>query len=233
MAVRIIGGLFRGLNLSQPRARDVRPTSAMVREAIFSILGRDVLVGAKVLDMYAGSGAMGLEALSRGASDVLLTDCSRPVLNVVRDNVARLPQNYREMAGDARCRYPKDFPKLKARGPFTLFFLDPPYKNDIADVLAFLSYAARDKLALPGASLVWEQAPESLGKWDDSAAAPWEVWLRRKWGDRAAALLRLPDASGQDDFEGDAGGHSDAGSGSGSEDGSRDGSEDDSGKCSE
>jgi 16S rRNA G966 N2-methylase RsmD len=106
------------------------------------------------------------------------------------------------MAGDARCGCPKDFPKLKARGPLALFFLDPPYKNDIADVLAFLSYAARDKLAPPVATLVREQAPESLGKWDDSAA-PWEVGLGRRRGERAAALLRLPDASGEDS-EGDA-----------------------------
>jgi 16S rRNA (guanine966-N2)-methyltransferase len=153
--------------------------------------------------MYGGSGAMGLEALSREAGEALPTDCSRPVLNVVRDNVARLPQDFREMAGDARCGYPEDFPKLKARGPLALFFLDPPYKNDIADVPAFLSHAARDKLGPPWAGLVWERAPESLGKWDDSAAASWEVGLGRRRGDRAAAPPRLPDASGEDS-EGDA-----------------------------
>jgi 16S rRNA (guanine966-N2)-methyltransferase len=121
--MRIVAGQWRGRRIAAPRGRDVRPTSDRVREALFSILGP--LDGARVLDLFAGTGALGLEALSRGAASATLVERAPATLRVLRDNVADLAANAEVVAADARTHL------RAARGQgaqYDLVFLDPPYR---------------------------------------------------------------------------------------------------------
>jgi len=86
--VRVVGGEFAGRRLAAPRGSSIRPTPDRVREAVFSILGP--LAGLRVLDLYAGSGALGIEALSRGAREVTFVDSAAAAVRAVRDNLARV-----------------------------------------------------------------------------------------------------------------------------------------------
>ena len=129
---RIIAGSARGRRLAVPQA-GVRPTSDRVREALFSSIESQVgaLGGIRLLDLYAGSGAIGLEALSRGASHVLLVEKDRRALEVVKANIAavRLP-NALALGSDVTS-LTSAAPPPGAVAPYDVVFLDPPY--DVAD----------------------------------------------------------------------------------------------------
>lgn len=130
--VRIVGGTAGGRRLVTPPGRETRPTADRVREALFSALGD--LTGLRVLDGYAGSGAVGLEALSRGAAHALLVERDRAALTALRANVAALGLPAQVHAGDVR--------RLVARPPdrpYDLVFLDPPYGEPVDAVLTALA----------------------------------------------------------------------------------------------
>ncbi|MGQ9366973.1 16S rRNA (guanine(966)-N(2))-methyltransferase RsmD [Azospirillum sp. ST 5-10] len=160
--MRIVGGSHRGRRLTAPAGRDVRPTSDRTREAIFNILahsgwgpgGGSPVDGAAVLDVFAGTGALGLEALSRGAAAATFLDAGRAALDALRANVAALGEEGRctVLRGDAT-RPPR------AGTPATLAFLDPPYGRDLAPA-ALTALAAAGWLA-PGAVLVVEEAADA------------------------------------------------------------------------
>jgi 16S rRNA (guanine966-N2)-methyltransferase len=137
---RVVAGLARGRRLAVPPGRVTRPTSDRAREALFSSLvwlrGPRGLSGARVLDLYAGSGAVGLEALSRGAAATMLVERDRRALDVARANVAAvgLPGAQvlsDDVAGLARTRNPGE--------PFDVVFLDPPYELAGGAVAAVLT----------------------------------------------------------------------------------------------
>lgn len=132
--MRIIAGEFRGRSLKAPPDRKARPTSDRVREAWFSILGGE-LRGAAVLDLFAGSGALGLEALSRGASRVDFVEVSKSSLTALRANVAALDveSRVRIHRGDALAFVER----LDARA-YDLVLADPPYRTDAAAQLVTL-----------------------------------------------------------------------------------------------
>jgi 16S rRNA (guanine966-N2)-methyltransferase len=140
--VRIVGGSLGGRVLRAPSGAATRPTSEKVREAVFQILG-DV-TDSRVLDLFAGSGALGIEALSRGAAHATFVDSGKPALAATRGNLAELGLADRATvhAGDAIA-----FAK-RAAGPWNLVFIDPPYASDLA---------TRVVLALPTTALA-EQA---------------------------------------------------------------------------
>jgi 16S rRNA (guanine966-N2)-methyltransferase len=122
--MRIISGTLGGRRLTAPRGRDVRPTSERVREALFNRLGP--LPGGAVLDLFAGSGALGFEALSRGAASCLFADDSPAAIASVRANIAALA-----LAGRARVRR-GDFQRVlrdeaRVGNRYDLVLLDPPY----------------------------------------------------------------------------------------------------------
>jgi 16S rRNA (guanine966-N2)-methyltransferase len=126
--MRIIAGEFRGRSLKPPSDRRVRPTADRVREAWFSILGPD-LPGARVLDLFAGSGALGLEALSRGAEQVDFVEISRSSLEALRANIATLDAEERVRIHRA------DALRFVSRlGPrhYDVALADPPYSTDQA-----------------------------------------------------------------------------------------------------
>jgi 16S rRNA (guanine966-N2)-methyltransferase len=127
--MRIIAGRFRGRRLLSPAGAAIRPTGDRAREALFDILehGAPRLRGAAFLDLFCGSGAVGLEACSRGAAEVLLIESDADALRLAKANLARIgtPPNVRLMAGDAA--------RLGAApGRFDLVFLDPPYGSGLA-----------------------------------------------------------------------------------------------------
>jgi 16S rRNA (guanine966-N2)-methyltransferase len=133
--LRVIGGQARGRRLVAPRGRDVRPTSDRVREALFSILA-ERLPGAVVLDLYAGSGALAIEALSRGAARAVLVERDRRAARTAATNLERagVTARARLVQADA-ARYVAE----PSDGPFDLVFCDPPYTLPLAGIHAQLT----------------------------------------------------------------------------------------------
>jgi 16S rRNA (guanine966-N2)-methyltransferase len=120
--MRVVAGEYRGRRLQAPRGTSVRPTSDRVREALFSILGD--IEGLRVLDLFAGSGALAIEALSRGAASATLVENDRAALDAIRANLAPLEgANAEIVRADALAWLGG------RRGPFDLVFADPPYSS--------------------------------------------------------------------------------------------------------
>jgi 16S rRNA (guanine966-N2)-methyltransferase len=132
--VRVIAGSAGGRPLQAPPGRDVRPTSDRVREAMFSSLAEHV-AGARVLDLFAGSGALGVEALSRGAAHAVFVERDRRAVAVIRRNLAALGLQ------DRATVRPEDagrFCRTGRGGPYDLVFADPPYAEPTAAIHALL-----------------------------------------------------------------------------------------------
>jgi 16S rRNA (guanine966-N2)-methyltransferase len=130
--MRIVGGALRGRPLSAPRSQAVRPTSDRLRESVFDILAHrfgDPVTGAAVIDLFAGTGALGLEALSRGAARALFVDDGTEARALLRANIESLG-----LGGVTRV-FRRDATRLGDAPPgerFSLAFLDPPYGRDLA-----------------------------------------------------------------------------------------------------
>ena len=126
---RIIAGRFRGRRLGVPKGHDVRPTTDRMRERLFSMLGHHRypdMEGARVADLFAGTGALGLEALSRGAAHICFVETARPSLQIIRDNIRSL-----DVAGETKV-LPTSAVKLPTTDtPFDFVFMDPPYRQDL------------------------------------------------------------------------------------------------------
>jgi 16S rRNA (guanine966-N2)-methyltransferase len=182
--VRIIAGSFRGHPLEAPRGRATRPTSDRVREALFSILG-DVS-GLEVLDLFAGSGALAFEALSRGAERAVLVEEARGALAALRANIDTLGVG--ERATVVAARVESALGRLAATGSrFGLVFADPPYAAAAAEGSAVLGALVGQGLLWPGAWIVLEHASR------DAAPVPpagLELRFSRVYGDTALTFYR-------------------------------------------
>ena len=121
--MRVITGSARGRKLKTPQGMDVRPTTDSVKEAIFYIIQFDV-EGRRVLDLFAGTGQMGIEALSRGAKECVFVDSSRQALNIVKENLKICNLQGTVISGDA-------VSYLSRGESFDLVFMDPPYDTDL------------------------------------------------------------------------------------------------------
>jgi 16S rRNA (guanine966-N2)-methyltransferase len=184
--MRIIGGQWRGLHLAEVDAGDpkahLRPTSDRVREAIFNLLinGRhgDLVTGRVVLDLFAGTGALGLEAVSRGAISATLVENGRTAQSLIGQNIAKM-----RVQGQVSL-VQRDATKLPtATAPFTLIFLDPPYGKALGE--AALQSAKAQGWIAPDAVLVWEEGtpptpPQGFALID-----------QRRYGDTWVTLLEL------------------------------------------
>lgn len=180
--MRIIAGKHRGTALAAVGKGDagahLRPTSDRVRESLFSMLTHhDVLIGASVLDLFAGTGALGLEALSRGAASVLFVENGRAGQRLIAENIAKLrvADTTKLMRNDATRLGPW------AQVPFDLVFLDPPYGKGMGEKA--LAAAQAGGWLAKDAMIVWEEnapmnAPEGFSRID-----------KRKYGDTHVTLL--------------------------------------------
>jgi len=167
---RIISGFAGSLTLAVPRT-GTRPTSDRVREAIFSALeARDLIDGARVLDLYAGSGALGLEAASRGARTVTLVEKAREAASVARRNAEQVTRAARGAGPDIRTvAQPVHGYLAGAAGPWDLVFLDPPYDLGDAELVDALTLLV--PLLAPDAVVVVERsARDAVPAWPDGLA---------------------------------------------------------------
>jgi 16S rRNA (guanine966-N2)-methyltransferase len=173
--LRVVGGRLGGRRLRAVPGWETRPTGDRVREALFAILGGRV-EGARVLDLFAGTGALAIEALSRGASSAVLVEQAAPAVEVIRANLDALG-----LAERCRVRRTRAEAYLRTQrdGPFDLVLLDPPYAASVGLVAGLLGRLARTALA-PGAVVVVEAAARS-------EAPPWPPGLvperPRRYGD--------------------------------------------------
>ena len=182
--MRVVGGRLKGRNIASPTTQAIRPTADRLRESLFNILihaYESPIADARVLDLFAGTGALGIEAVSRGAKFTLFVDNGSEARALLRNNVEALglggmTKVYRRDAADLGPAHPVE--------PFSLVFLDPPYRMKLAEkALASL----RDGGWLtPGALLVVEEAK------DAGFAAPdgFEELERRAYDDTEFTFLR-------------------------------------------
>jgi 16S rRNA (guanine966-N2)-methyltransferase len=183
--MRIVGGRFRGRALAGPNSDAIRPTSDRLRETIFNILAHsygDPVAGARVLDLFAGTGAMGLEALSRGAAFALFVDDGAQARGLIRENVEALG------LGGATRLFRRDATRMGAaapNAPFSLVFCDPPYGRDLAP-RALAACAAGGWLS-PGALVVVEEAQGV----EVSLPAGFEDLDRRDYGETGVVFGRF------------------------------------------
>ncbi len=182
--LRIIAGSARGRRIEAPEGRDTRPTLDRVRENIFNMIQNRV-PGARVLDLFAGSGALSLEALSRGAAFAVLADRDREALRIEEKNIAALgfEDRARRMAGDWR----RTIQTLRAEGErFDLIFLDPPYAmTDLREMTEEL----RALLAEDGMIVLERQAKAS-----PAVAEGYALIRERTWGYCGVSLYQWQDA---------------------------------------
>ena len=186
--MRIVGGRARGLKLAEVGAGDpkshLRPTSDRVREAIFNLLVNggygNPLNGARVLDIFAGTGALGLEALSRGATHASFIENGKAALALLTRNIALM----RAEAMTALHRKDATAPGPNPSAPFEVIFLDPPYGKAMGE--AALNAALAGGWIAPGALIVWEEGA--------ALTLPEGVTLedQRKYGDTLVTIARAP-----------------------------------------
>jgi 16S rRNA (guanine(966)-N(2))-methyltransferase RsmD len=160
--LRIIAGKYRGRNLKSPSSLEVRPTSDRLRETLFNVLAPRI-DDARFLDLCAGSGAVGIEALSRGASHVTFVDKSRKMCALVEANLdlCHVPENETEVVQAEAADY---FPRALKRkaGPWDIVFFDPPYATDYLRVIGVLGQNGGELLAAEGMVVVEHHHKNSL-----------------------------------------------------------------------
>lgn len=182
--MRIISGTHRGTTLAAVGKGDagahLRPTTDRVRESLFNVLqgGRfgDPVSGAQVLDLFAGTGALGLEALSRGAAHVTFVDSGRAAQKLIRDNIAKLRRQTDTTLISA------DATKLPAGHACNLIFLDPPYGLSLG--AKALSAAMQGGWIAADALIVWEESAAQI------APPSFETLDQRRYGDSWVTFLR-------------------------------------------
>lgn len=182
--MRIIAGTHRGTTLAEVGKGDIeahlRPTTDRVRESLFNVLqgGRfgDPVRGARVLDLFAGTGALGLEALSRGATHVTFVDSGRPAQKLIRENIAKLRR------GEDTALLTNDCTKLPAGQACNLIFLDPPYGKALG--AKALAAAVANGWVAPSALVVWEENQPQI------APQGFTALDQRRYGDSWITFLR-------------------------------------------
>jgi 16S rRNA (guanine966-N2)-methyltransferase len=184
--MRVVGGRLRSRPLAAPKSNAIRPTADRLREALFNILIHgygDPVTGARVLDLFAGTGALGIEALSRGAAYVLFVDEGAEARALLRENTQTLG-----LAGVTRI-FRRDATTLGPGHPvepFSLAFLDPPYGKGLAE--RALVSAREGGWLTPGAIAVVEEASASAFKTPDG----YEEHERRQYDDTEFVILSAP-----------------------------------------
>lgn len=180
MTVRITGGVHRGRRLRLPRSADLRPTSDRVRSAVFSILGADRLQDTLALDLYAGSGVLGLEALSRGAAGAVFVEADARRCRRIRDALAALGLADRGSVHNGRVERALETLTI---GGFGLALADPPYA--LTDWQPLMRLLNRKGLLAAGAVAVAEHRHDT-GLADEYGGLA--LLTRRRYGDTAISI---------------------------------------------
>ncbi|WP_319772867.1 16S rRNA (guanine(966)-N(2))-methyltransferase RsmD [Breoghania sp.] len=186
--MRIVSGRFRGTQLATPKGDGTRPTSDRLRETIFNILAHghdDAVEGARVLDLFAGTGALGLEALSRGAKACVFVEEAVEPRGLIRRNVEAMG-----LTGTTKI-FRRDATNLGSAGtiePFDLVFLDPPYRKGLGEKA--LASAAAGGWMKPDALCVWEEAADAAIE----VPSGFTLLDERVAGDSKIVFLRGPSA---------------------------------------
>jgi 16S rRNA (guanine966-N2)-methyltransferase len=182
--MRVVGGRLKGRNLASPSTQQIRPTADRLRESLFNILAHaydNPVADARVLDLFAGTGALGIEAVSRGAKFTLFVDNGAEARALLRNNIEALglggiTKVYRRDATNLGSAHPVE--------PFSLVFLDPPYRMQLADK-ALVSLREGGWL-MPGALVVVEEAKAAAF----TAPSGYEELERRVYDDTEFVFLR-------------------------------------------
>ena len=173
--MRIIAGKHRGRVLAQFGGMDIRPTPDRVKESLFQILSSK-LIGARVLDLFCGSGALGLECLSRGSREAVFNDSSKESLLLLKKNLTALKETGTVYNLDYKACL------LRAEGKFDLIFCDPPYAQDYLE--GILSLVAERNLLKEGGLVVYESEREQ------PQVEGWERADERKYGRTRVTLWK-------------------------------------------
>jgi len=177
--MRISAGRYKGRILAYPKA-GLRPTKVVTRQAMFNMLGVRVR-GAKVCDLFAGGGSLGIEALSRGAASAVFVEQSGPVLGVLRSNTADLPGTEVRRGDVLRVL------KRLAGAGFDLVFADPPYMNGLVQVT--IEVVVQFEVLRPGGWLVIEHHRREM----PVVPSGWETLKQGSYGDSIVTILRRPE----------------------------------------
>ncbi|MDL2225334.1 16S rRNA (guanine(966)-N(2))-methyltransferase RsmD [Eubacteriales bacterium OttesenSCG-928-M02] len=180
--MRITAGEYRGRNVSAPKGTDTRPTASVVREAMFNILG-DTVKGARVLDLFCGSGILSLEAISRGAAHALLVDGDPKAIRTAAENIRALGLE------DTTTLWRMDYQKAIRRAEkinmvFDVAFFDPPYRAGLYQTALDAAFAT-----------VFHQGTICVCEYGTKEGMPqqgtgWQVTDERKYGGRSIAFVR-------------------------------------------
>ena len=181
MPLRVISGSAGGLHLKSPKRHVLRPTQDRIRQVIFSSLA-EIVPGARVLDLYAGTGSFGIEALSRGAASATFVEQDREAAECIRDNLAHCHLQGDVRHGDVATFLAGPPPAT----PYDLIFADPPYRKErgsldddplLANLIGYISASGR---------FIWEHyAQQQLRN-----AGQWEVIRQKSYGETGLTFLR-------------------------------------------
>lgn len=179
-SMRVITGSARGRRLNELKGNDTRPTTDKVKEGIFSAIQFEVQ-GARVLDLFAGTGQLGIEALSRGAESAVFVDCRADAVKLIRENLAltKLEDGAQVVCADAMSAL------ASLRRPFDLIFLDPPYAGDLLE-RAIERIAGFDILARNGIMIAESPADKPL----PVLPPPYRIAREYRYGRIKATLYR-------------------------------------------
>lgn len=182
--IRIVGGRDRGRKLRALKGRKLRPTTERVRESIFDILG-DSVRGRSILDIFAGTGAMGIEALSRGAARAVFVERHRPMARIIRRNLTD-NESFQAISKVLSCDYSRALRILMAEpGRFDIVFLDPPYLRGLAG--ESLKEISKSPILSEEVVVVVEHSPkEEL----EDAVGCLRLSDRRRYGDTQVSFYR-------------------------------------------
>jgi len=182
MPLRVISGSAGGLHLKSPKRHQLRPTQDRIRQVIFSSLA-ELIPGARVLDLFAGTGALGIEALSRGAASATFIEENKEAVLCIRDNLSHC-----HLQGDVRQAEVFSYLQKPPAEPFDIIFAHPPYKKTSGNlddepilkvIIPFLPEA--------NGVFVWEHyAGQQL-----QSTYPWELMRHRNYGETGLTFLRL------------------------------------------
>jgi 16S rRNA (guanine966-N2)-methyltransferase len=176
MALRVVGGAVGGRRLAAPKG-GARPTADRVKEALFASLGPERVEGAVVLDLYAGSGALGIEALSRGAARAVFVDHDRRAVDAIRANLDTT--GFAERSTVHRMTAISFARRGDGDAPFDLVLVDPPYDTDPGELGSVLGALAEFGCVGPGATVVVETRRGGAPPIPDG----WSVGWERAYGD--------------------------------------------------